>query len=275
MKSVFLTGATGGLGNAVARALSERGYTVFAAGTNQEKLERLGSLEGVIPVWADVTDMASVEKACETVRSYTDRLYAVINLAGLTAFCSMVEGDCVATTEKLLDINVTGMVRVNRVFFELVRAGGGRIINCSSEAGWGKSQPFAAPYYLSKRAVEAYNDSLRRELMFLGVPVVKIQPGPFNTNLMGDIINGFEKTLSETTYYGDVLSRMKPMMTAEIGHGSDPALLAKVMIKALEAKRPRLCYRVGTGKLTAILALLPEGAVDAMYRFYMSRRKPA
>jgi short-subunit dehydrogenase len=187
----------------------------------------------------------------------------------------MVEGDCVAATEKLLDINVTGMVRVNRVFFELVRAGGGRIINCSSEAGWGKSQPFAAPYYLSKRAVEAYNDSLRRELMFLGVPVVKIQPGPFKTNLMGDISNGFEKTLSETAYYGDVLSRMKPMMTAEISHGSNPELLAKVMIKALEAKRPRLCYRVGTGKLTAILAWLPEGAVDAMYRFYMSRRKPA
>ena len=50
-------------------------------------------------------------------------------------------------TQKLLDINVMGMVRVNRIFFDLVLAGGGRIIHCSSEAGWMTAQPFAAPYY--------------------------------------------------------------------------------------------------------------------------------
>ena len=273
MKYVFITGATGGLGSAVVQALYKRGYTIFAAGTNSEKLERLGGLPGVIPVRMDVTDMSSVENARDTVRAHTDKLYAVVNLAGLTVFCSLVEGDCVAATEKLLNINVTGMVRVNRVFFELVRAGGGRIINVSSEAGWGKSQPFAGPYYLSKRAVEAYNDSLRRELMFLGVPVVKIQPGPFSTGLMDDILGGFEKTQSETAYYKDILTSMKPMMTAELKHGSKPSKLAKVVVRALEARRPRINYRVGTGILTAMLALLPEGAVDTLYRLFLKRRQ--
>ncbi len=273
MKFVFVTGATGGLGSAVVHALSDRSYTVFAAGTNIQKLERLGSLPGVIPVRMDVTDMSSVEKTRDTVRAHTDKLCAVVNLAGLTAFCSLVEGNCVAATEKLLNINVTGMVRVNRVFFELVRAGGGRIINVSSEAGWGKSQPFAGPYYLSKRAVEAYNDSLRRELMFLGVPVVKIQPGPFNTGLMDDILGGFEKIQSETAYYSDILTSMKPMMTAELKHGSDPSKLANVVVKALEARRPRINYRVGTGVLTAMLALLPEGTVDVLYRLFLKRRQ--
>lgn len=273
MKYVLLTGATGGLGGAVVQSLSKRGYTLFTAGTNQEKLKLLGSMPNVIPVDMDVTDLSSVEDACETVRTYTDKLYAVINLAGLTAFCSMVEGDCIPATEKLLDINVMGMIRVNRVFFELVRAGDGRIINCSSEAGWGKSQPFAAPYYLSKRAVEAYNDSLRRELMFLGVPVVKIQPGPFRTSLMGDILSGFEKTLAETAYYGDILVSMKPLMEAEVNHGGEPSRLADVVIRALEDNRPRLNYRIGTGKLTAMLWLLPDRAVDTLYRLFLKRRQ--
>ena len=273
MKYVFVTGATGGLGGAVTQALSRRGYTVFAAGTNREKLNQLGSLPNVIPVRMDLADMPSMKKARETVRTYTDKLCAVINIAGLTVFCSMVEGDCIPATEKALDINVMGMVRVNRVFFELVRAGGGRIINFSSEAGWGNSQPFAAPYFLSKRAVEAYNDSLRRELMFLGVPVIKIQPGPFKTSLMDDILNGFEKTKAETVCYGDILACMKPLMETEVNHGSDPSKLADVVVIALEARRPRLKYRVGTGKLTAMLWLLPDRAVDALYRFFLKRRQ--
>lgn len=273
MRFVLVTGATGGLGGAVTQALSMRGYTVFAAGTNSDKLERLGGMPNVIPLRMDITDISSVERAFETVRSHTDQLCAVINLAGITVFCSMVEGGCIADTEKLLDINVMGMMRVNRVFFELVRKGRGRIINGSSEAGWGKSQPFAGPYYLSKRAVEAYNDSLRRELMFLGVPVIKLQPGPFKTSLMGDILSGFEKTKAGTQYYSEILVSMKPLMETEVSHGSDPSRLADVVIKALEAKRPRLKYRVGTGKLTAILWLLPDRAVDGLYRLFLKRQQ--
>ena len=271
MDYIFFTGATGGLGSVCVKALSENGYSVFAVGTNTDKLKELARLPNVIPVHADVTDMKSLEAARKTVEGYTGKLYAVVNFAGLTGFCSMVEGGCVELTERLLSVNVMGMVRVNRLFFDMVQAAQGRIINCSSEAGWMTPQPFAAPYFLSKYAVEAYSDSLRRELMYLDIPVIKLQPGSFKTWLLDNINEQFEKTLSETQYYKKVLSRMKPLMTQELQGGSDPGKLASVLVKAVKAPHPRLAYRVGTGKLLAILEILPDRWLDAMYKAMMNR----
>ena len=271
MDYILFTGATGGLGSICVKALSEHGYTVFAVGTNREKLDELGHLSNVIPVRADVSDTESLKEARRTVEGFTGKLYAVVNFAGLTGFCSMVEGGCVEMTEKLLDVNVMGMVRVNRMFFDMVLSGRGRIINCSSEAGWMTPQPFAAPYFLSKYAVEAYSDSLRRELMYLGIPVIKLQPGSFKTRLLDNINEQFEKTLSETIYYKNVLTRMKPMMTQELQGGSDPEKLASVLVRAVKAGHPRLTYRVGTGKLLAVLELLPDSWLDGLYKAMMNR----
>jgi len=271
MDYIFFTGATGGLGSVCVKALAARGYTIFAVGTNREKLDELGDLPNVIPVSADVSDGESLQSARKTVEGYTNKLYAIVNFAGLTGFCSMVEGKCVELTEKLLQVNVMGMVRVNRLFFDMVHAGRGRIINCSSEAGWMTPQPFAAPYFLSKYAVEAYSDSLRRELMYLGIPVIKLQPGSFKTRLLDNINDQFEKTLSETQYYKKVLTRMKPLMTQELQSGSDPRKLAAVLVKAVRSGHPRLTYRVGTGKLLALLEILPDRWLDAIYKAMMNR----
>jgi len=132
MDYILFTGATGGLGSECVKALAARGYTIFAVGTNTQKLAELGAIPNVIPVKADVSDAESLQAARRTVEGYTDKLYAIVNFAGLTGFCSMVEGNCVELTEKLLQVNVMGMVRVNRLFFDMVHAGRGRIINCSS-----------------------------------------------------------------------------------------------------------------------------------------------
>lgn len=269
MKSIFFTGATGGLGMRCVAALAARGYRVFAAGTNPERLAALGKLPGVVAVRADVTDMESLIAARREVERHTDALWAVVNFAGRTAFCSMVEGDCVQAAERLLDINVLGMVRVNRVFFDLVLRGKGRIVNCSSQAGWMKSQPFAAPYFLSKHAVESYSDSLRRELMYLGVPVVVLRPGSFQTPLLGDITDQYERTLAQTTHYQTVLTRMKPLLTQELAHARPPEALERTLLRAVESKRPRLRYRVGTGKLLLLLEFLPDALVDRIYRLML------
>ena len=269
-KYVLFTGATGGLGEVCVKALSQTSrWTVFAAGTNTDKLDGYRSLANVIPLQMDITDDISVLAAQKIVAEHTDKLDAIVNFAGRSAFVSMVEGGCVELTQRLLDVNVLGMIRVNRMFFEMLYKGRGRIINCSSEAGWMTAQPFAAPYFLSKRAVESYSDSLRRELMFLGIPVIKIQPGSFQTNMTQNTLAGFEQTLTETRYYKSVLSRLKPLMMQELRHGNDANRLAKTVLRALEAKHPRIRYRVGTGKMLAMLELLPEKGVDLVYKWLL------
>jgi Short-chain alcohol dehydrogenase of unknown specificity len=265
-KYLLFTGATGGLGEACVEALSRRGgWIIFACGTNEAALERLGALERVLPLRMDVTDRASVEAARTAVLARTDALGAIVNFAGLTAFSSLIEGESVERIEKLLAVNVVGMARVNRGFFDMVYKGRGRIVNCSSESGWMSPTPFAGPYVSSKYAVEAYSDSLRRELMFLGVPVIKIQPGSFKTRISDEVNRGFEATLASTKYYKELLIGLKPLMTMELGQRNDIRDLAATLLRAVEDRRPRLYYRVGTGRLLALLDLLPERLIDIVY----------
>ncbi len=272
MKTAFFTGATGGLGSLCVTDLSEAGnWTIFAGGTNEARLVELAKLPHVIPIAVDITSQESVLAARDKILDYTDRLDAIVNFAGLTSFNSMVEGDCIAITEQLLAVNVMGTVRVNRVLFDLVYNAHGRIINCSSEAGWMTSQPFAAPYYLSKRAIEAYNDSLRRELLHLEIPVIKIQPGSFDTAMTQSVREKYDSALRETHYYKKLLLRMKPLMDWELNRKNDPERLVEAVRQALEAKHPRLQYRVGTGKLLAILDIFPDRVVDGIYRFIFKR----
>jgi NAD(P)-dependent dehydrogenase (short-subunit alcohol dehydrogenase family) len=245
---------------------------VFGAGTNETALEKLGKLPNVIPAKMDLTKQESINLAHEIVQSYTGALDAIVNFAGLSAFTSLIEGESVDAVERLLNVNVMGMARVNRTFFEMVHEGRGRIINCSSESGWMTPQPFAGAYVLSKYAVEAYNDSLRRELMFLGIPVIKIQPGSYDTRLTKQLNDQFDKAVGSTKYYKEVLTKMKPMMTMELKHKNDPRRLAATVIKAMEAKRPKLQYRVGTGKLLALLELLPARGVDKLYQRMLKKR---
>ena len=267
MKTVLFTGATGGLGMLCVRALSATGrWKVYASGTNEAALNDLAALPNVTPLHMDITQQASVNAALDTVRSQTDRLDAIAHFAGLSAFTPLVEGDSVEQIERLLSVNVTGAARVNRAFFELIHKAGGRIVHCTSESGWMTPQPFAGPYVLSKYAMEAYNDSLRRELMFLNIPVIKIQPGSYETKLTGQVSAGFDRTLASTRYFHDVLTKMKPMMAMELNQKNDPARLTRKVLRALEAKRPRIRYRVGTGKMLALLEFLPQKAIDRLYK---------
>ena len=267
MKQVFFTGATGGLGEACVRALAARGWRVFAGGTNEVRLAALAALPGVVPIRVDVTDDASLRAAYLAVRAHTDRLDAVVNFAGLTAFTPLVECDAVAICQKVLDINVMGTVRTNAVFFDLVEAGRGRIVNCSSSAGWMTAQPFAGPYVLSKRAIEAYSDSLRRELGFIGIPVVKLQPGSYRTHITDEVSLAYDRVLAGETRFRAPLTRMKPLMEQTLRRSGDPARLARVLVRALEAKHPRARYRKGSGLLLSLLELLPESGVDLLYKW--------
>ena len=274
MKYVLFTGATGGLGRCCIEKIVKLGdWTVFAGGTNKAKLEELEKINNVIPVELDVTSEESIENVYRTVREHTDRLDAIVNFAGINELTSMVEGNCVEAIEKSLNINVMGMVRVNKRFFEMVHIGHGRIINCSSENGWMTPQPFNGPYTMSKYAVEAYNDSLRRELMYLDIPVIKIQPGSFKTQITDKAYKDFNKLLETTNYYKRVLTIMEPIMAIEIEHSHNPSKLAKKVVSALTSKLPHTKYKVCTGKLLLALEFLPDKVVDIAYKALVKIKK--
>ncbi|NLL02750.1 MAG: SDR family NAD(P)-dependent oxidoreductase [Clostridiales bacterium] len=266
MKYALFTGATGGLGGAGARAMAQEGWTVFAAGTNAKALEELGKEQNIIPIMINITDQDSIDSAYAEIRKITPTLDAIINFSGIHMMASLIEGDVVNDLERMLDINVMGMARINKTFFPMVKAGNGRIINCSSECGWMKAQPFNGPYTITKYAVEAYNDSLRRELLWQDVPVVKIQPGSFKTNMHEQAEAGFNKLLDNTQYYQKQLKRMKPMMQIELKMANDPKHLVKALLNAVNSDKPKINYRVKNSKLLGSLEFIPDKMIDVIYK---------
>jgi NAD(P)-dependent dehydrogenase (short-subunit alcohol dehydrogenase family) len=264
-KTVFVTGAAGGLGAATSRYLVERGWHVFAGDFDAAALEEIAKERCVTPVPLDVTDPASVEAARATVSSACGGLDGVVNFAGILGVGSLVEIEAEAV-HRVLDVNVMGTVRVNRALFPLVLVRKGRIVNISSETGWQSGMPFNGPYALSKHAIEAYSDSLRRELMFLGVSVIKIQPGPFRTAMVAGIERSFTRATEASTYFKAMLARIMHLAVKEQEKAHDPMLLAEVVHEALTARRPRPAYSVKPDPGRVMLNLLPARAADALLK---------
>jgi len=265
-QAVFITGGAGGLGGATAKYLGEQGWRVFAADCVAEALERIGKERNVTPIHVDVTDAASVQAAARSVARRVDGLDGVVNFAGILTVGSLIEISEEAL-RRVLDVNVMGTFRVNRTLFPLVLARKGRIVNVSSETGWQSGMPFNGPYGISKHAIEAYSDSLRRELMFLGVPVIKIQPGPFKTEMVAGIERQFSRAAKESSHFGKLLRTLTRMTLAEQRKAHDPLLIAKTVHVALTAHSPAAAYSVKPDPARVAMNLLPDRLSDALLKW--------
>lgn len=272
MRYALVTGATSGLGKEIAIRLSESGWCVFACGRNEKALVEIKKTTYCHPLKMDVVDQDSINEALEEVSQVTDHLNAIINFSGIQKMSSLIEGD-INIIKQSLDVNLLGMARVNKTFFPLIKKCNGRIINCSSECGWMTPQPFNGSYTLSKYAVEAYNDSLRRELMFLDIPVIKIQPGSFKTAMHGKTLDSFDKLINSTNMYREVLEKMKGMMLIELKMANEPEALIEAVMKAVNDPHPRQKYRVKNSPLLEVIEVMHPMTVDRLYKKFLESDK--
>jgi NAD(P)-dependent dehydrogenase (short-subunit alcohol dehydrogenase family) len=271
-RHIVITGASGGLGTATARLFAARGWHVIAADVSAADTSQADAQPGITAVQVDVTDTASVDALAERVRQLApDGISAVVNFAGVMTvgvLVGMPEDDL----RRVLDINVLGTYRVNKALFDSIRLGHGRIVNISSETGWQSALMLNGPYAMSKHAIEAYSDALRRELMFLGVPVVKIQPGPFRTDMISGIPDAFARAEQTAGDLRWLVRRVGTLAANENDHARDPAALAEVIWKAVTAARPRSAYSIGADRRRTALHLLPARVADFALRAALRRR---
>ncbi|MGN0907698.1 MAG: SDR family NAD(P)-dependent oxidoreductase, partial [Bullifex sp.] len=240
MKTAVITGALSGLAQAVIRRLLEDGYTVFE-GDLKFTHEEVKGCEHFFP--CDVTSSESIKAFYEYVASVTDHVDVITNFAGIVILGSFVEMPC-DTLDRIMSVNMLSTFRINNIFFPLVKASKGRIINISSEYARITAIPIHGYYPLTKHAVDNYNDSLRRELQVHGIKVIGIRPGSFRTQMQGGIDHSFDVLLEETKYYKRFLTRIKFLMTGELKRAKDPDIVAKAYMKALHSRHPRYYYNV-------------------------------
>lgn len=272
MKYAFVTGAAGGIAQAVTMEIDKLGdWTIFAADMAPMDDTVAKCSDRVIPMTIDISDMDSVQACVDEVKKYTDTVNAIFNIAGFHTMASLVEGDPIPILEKIVNVNTLGMARVNAAFFnaDLLKGKESRIINFSSENGWEQPQPFNTPYALSKWGVEAYTIGLRRELNFLDIPVVKVQPGSFKTGMHGQATNGYEKLLASTTHYVPVLKVLAPIMTVALSSAHDMHYITDACIDALTAKKPKQNYRVKNTWYLGLMDPIPGQILDPAYKVFV------
>ena len=192
-KTALVTGATGGIGAAIAQALHGRGATVALSGTRQGVLEELAQTLGervhVLP--CDLSDTAQVEALIPSAEQAMGRLDILVNNAGLTRdniFMRMKDEEW----EKVLAVNLTANFRLTRAAVRgMMKRRAGRIINITSVVGV-TGNPGQGNYAASKAGLIGMSKSLAAEVASRGITVNCIAPG-FIRTAMTDVLNDKQK----------------------------------------------------------------------------------
>lgn len=196
-RTVVVTGASGGIGAAVARALAAGGAKVALAGRRKEALlEVQAGLDGAesLIYQADVTDRLRVRQLVGRAEEELGPVEALVNCAGVMFYTLMQNGRA-DEWDETVEINCKGVLNcVGAALPGMLDRGRGHIVNISSDAGR-KVFPGLAVYSASKAFVEALSQSLRLETAGTGVKVTTIQPGNVATDLLD--LSGDEEALEE------------------------------------------------------------------------------
>ena len=265
-EAILVTGASTGIGYSISALLASEGYTVFAGVRNAADSERLGAIPGVAPLQLDVTDAEQIRDAAHTVHQTGAKLRGVVNNAGI-AVPGPLEFLPVDELRRQFEVNFFGAVGVTQAFLPMLRASQGRIVFISSISGQIASA-FVGAYSSSKFALEAAADVLRMEMRGSGVRISVVQPGNVDTPIWNKGRGQKDSLLARAPhvreYYGKHLDALTSLSESQKRSGIDPVVVARVVLHALTAKKPRARYAVGAPAawMRRIFTALPEHVRD-------------
>lgn len=253
---VLITGCSSGVGHDLAGRLAERGYTVVATA---RKAEAIADLRVAMKLALDVTDQKSVDEAVRTTLARFGHIDVLVNNAGHSVRSAVEEMDETLARE-MFDVNVWGLIRMTKAVLPHMRERkSGRIVHVGSVVGkftW----PVNGGYSASKHAVEALSDAMRLELKAFGIPVVLVEPGTIDTKFMA---SSEEKSADRyddrASPYANLYERFRSMAANPARRGAPAEAVSRVIIGAIEAKKPKARYLAVVSPLyRAILRMKDE-----------------
>jgi NAD(P)-dependent dehydrogenase (short-subunit alcohol dehydrogenase family) len=261
-KVVLVTGASAGLGFAIAKALAAKSYRVF--GTS--RTPPADSSNGFATLTLDVTNDQSVAACVAEVMSIAGRIDAVINNAGF-GIAGAIEDTAPAEAQAQFETNFFGTHRVCRAVLPHLRAQrAGLIINMSSLAGR-IPLPFQGFYSATKFAIEAYTEALRMEVRPFGIAVTMIEPGDFATSFTANRRMTSE-SVATSPYYESAKRAVATMARDEQANRDLSPVIAAVET-ILQSPRPALRYpRANAIQRTfnALRPFLPQALAESLIR---------
>jgi short-subunit dehydrogenase len=247
----WITGASSGIGEGLARALAGRGASLILSGRN------VAALEGVARDCADAlvlpfeaTDFERIPDLVEKAWSWKGRVDALVNNAGISQRSLAVETDF-AVYQRMIAVDLLAPIALAQALLpRMVNTGGGRIVAISSVAGI-VGAPMRSAYCAAKHGLIGYHDALRAENEHLGIQVHVIAPGSVRTNVSRNALtaDGSRRGVSD----------------AVIDNGMPPAQAAEAILAGIEAGKRELILAAGMEHDIALLRRQdPEALFDRM-----------
>ncbi|SPL88230.1 Short-chain dehydrogenase/reductase SDR [[Actinomadura] parvosata subsp. kistnae] len=274
--SVVITGTSSGIGRASALALRAKRFTVFAGVRDLADAEDLRATSGggIVPVRIDVTDAESIATAVARVQEATGAagLAGLVNNAGSGAPWPM-ELVPLEVFREHLEVNLTGQLAVTQAFLPLIKRARGRIVNVGSEGGR-ITLPFLGPITVAKHGLVSVTDALRMELRPWGVQVSIVEPGATQSRAPVKLVDNGRRAVAElftargrADYGATFLHVIEKIAAGHERTGSPPEVIARAVVQAMTAPRPRTRYPAGghARLLTRLRRVLPDRAMDALF----------
>jgi NAD(P)-dependent dehydrogenase (short-subunit alcohol dehydrogenase family) len=260
-RTVVVTGASSGIGEACSLRLSRAGWSVFGGVRGTEDAESLRA-RGIEPLFLDVTDPEQIAAAAGAIG---DSLEGLVDNAGI-AIAAPLELVPLDELRRQLEVNVVGQVAVLQALLPALRRARGRVVLMGSIGGR-SALPFLGPYAASKHALEAIADCLRVELRPFGIAVSIVEPASIRTAIWSkgaahaDALRARHPAKTDDLYASSMESFRRVALAR--GPGGDPDTVARAVEHALTATRPRARYLVGRdAHLRAWIERLPTRIRD-------------
>jgi NAD(P)-dependent dehydrogenase (short-subunit alcohol dehydrogenase family) len=248
MENILITGASTGIGYSLCKVFLDNGFRVIGSVRKEEDALRLSTdfKDHFHPLIFDVTNHKAVENSVKEVVSLLDGegLSCLVNNAGI-AVGGPVKYTSIEDYKRQFDVNLFGVIAVTKAYLPLLGADEnhngkpGKILNISSVSGQ-IAFPFLSPYCASKFALEAFGESLRRELVHYGIDVISIQPGPVKTPIWSKSKGVSPEVMASD--YGTPMKRFLKETVKSEQRGLEAGELANSIFKVYRKRKPKTKY---------------------------------
>ena len=247
-KTIFITGATSGIGKATAEIFAKQGHRLIICGRRKEVLDnlqiQLSNFTDVYSLVFDVRNQQEVQNAINSLPEDWKNIDVLVNNAGNAHGLEPISDANISDWDAMMDGNVKGLLYVSQPIIKLMKANNsGHIVNISSVAA---RQTYAngTVYCASKKAVDVISEGMRLELTEFGIKVTNVQPGAVETDFSKIRFKGDEERAA-TVYAG-----YEPLIAEDIAdaisycvNAPDRVSIAEICIYPKAQAEPRTIYK--------------------------------
>ena len=241
----LITGASSGLGKALAEATIKSGDFAVASFRQQTQVNSFNEEHGdsAKAILLDVTDLEGIDKAVSQIQEELGRIDVLVNNAGI-GFVGAIEEATIEDVRQVFETNFFGVLKLTQAVLPIMRTQkSGHVVQISSHAGVKATSGFGI-YNASKFALEGFSEALAQEITPLGLKLTLVEPGPFRTNFAGGSLHMAEKTIDD---YAETAGAFKSKLQSVHGkQEGDPVKAAEIIVDYVNGDNDTLRLPLGT-----------------------------